>query len=175
MASAMLITSCGGESEKKESKTTEKKEEKKQYTDFDLDNFEENGKYGVQVVEDGKVLILAQAQYDYIDRYNNGAAIFGIGEFGNYGKNISGKMGVLGLDGKEIIPAKYDFINKFNENGIALVANGTPDNYGVKDGKYGFINLKGEEIVPLEYDHVEQSIAEGSWAEEKREIWKNYN
>lgn len=81
----------------------------------------------------------------------------------SYGKvrvvTIQGyKMGVLDMEGNEIVPfGKYDWIDGF-ERGLARVR--TPKVYAKKEGspkvfgKWGIINEKGEEVLPLEYDSV---------------------
>ena len=69
-------------------------------------------------------------------------------EFENYGFALAtknDKMGIVDVQGKEIVPFKYDNIENFRE-GFAKVK---------LNNKYGFISKSGSEIIPVKYDYID--------------------
>jgi len=57
------------------------------------------------------------------------------------------KMGLVGPDLKEIIPAEYDLIHNINGTFPGMVE-------VEKDNKRGFYNLSGKNVVPIKYDQI---------------------
>lgn len=89
------------------------------------------------------------------------------------------KMGILGIDGKEIVNPHYKYIDKFTEDTTTMITNdnklkfikitgetldiGKYENYPIiQDGvaivlqnnKYGIIDKNGKEIIPLKYENI---------------------
>ena len=75
---------------------------------------------------------IAPFQDNYMEQYENGVAIIGIG----------GRTGLINSYGKLIIPVKYDEIEDFS-HGLAMVK---------QNNKFGFVDSKGKEIIPIIYD-----------------------
>lgn len=57
---------------------------------------------------------------------------------------LADKYGVIGRNGREILPVNYDKILKFNERIIFIK----------RDGKDGLTDLAGQEILPVIYDEI---------------------
>lgn len=72
--------------------------------------------------------------------------------------------GIIGYDGKVIIPVIYERIELFKA-GRAIV---------VKEGKYGLINKAGIEVVPTKYDRVEE-LKLGFLHSTNEYFWVNLN
>lgn len=72
--------------------------------------------------------------------------------------------GILGYDGKFIIPVIYERIGFFRA-GRAIV---------VKEGKYGLINKAGIEVVPTKYDRIEE-LKLGLYSSSNLYYWVNLN
>jgi hypothetical protein len=57
---------------------------------------------------------------------------------------VGGKIGLIDINGKEIVPPKYDQVGKFSD-GLASVC---------LNKKCGFVDKTGKEVVPLKYDET---------------------
>lgn len=99
------------------------------------------GKWGY-VDESGAVVI--GYKYDEARSFSNGVAIVAKKEL----------LGVVGEDGRELLPTKYNIIENYGEN-IYRVATGGKYRDGVLSGeKYGFIDMSGNILLRPEYDEV---------------------
>ncbi len=99
------------------------------------------GKWGY-VDESGAVVI--DYKYDEARSFSNGVAIVAKKEL----------LGVVGEDGRELLPTKYNIIDNYGER-IYRVAIGGKYRDGVLSGeKYGFIDTSGNILLKPEYDEV---------------------
>lgn len=79
---------------------------------------------------------LTAGVYDKINPFYDGVATM----------NRNGMLGVLGIDGKEIVPARYSNTDEFKfVNGMCLVS---------WNNKFGYIDKTGKEVIPLVYDRI---------------------
>lgn len=75
-------------------------------------------------------------EYDDFTYYNDGYALV----------RLDHKMGLVSVDGKEIIPPEYDNLGDYDDR---ILDSGYI--YAEKDGKFGFLNAKGEVVCDLLY------------------------
>jgi hypothetical protein len=79
---------------------------------------------------------LTAGVYDKINPFHDGVATM----------NRNGMLGVIGIDGKEIVPARYSNTDQYGfANGLCLVS---------WNNKYGYIDKTGKEVIPLVYDRL---------------------
>ena len=153
---------------------------------------DETGKFGIKIqiqpYEEPKIVV--QPKYDsiklceqncFIDTYNN----YGNQEIQNYGTGLiqvilDGKVGLVNINGDEIVHPKYDFIgacgyncdysitDNFDQNGNSYITIVFPAHDGkfflpryvfnvIKVGlnkKVGYIDLTGKEIINPIYDEI---------------------
>ena len=87
---------------------------------------------------------LTPAVYETINPFYEGVAIM----------QKNGMVGVLNMEGKEIVPARYSNTDAYKfVDGICKVS---------WNGKWGFIDKTGKEIIPLIYDRVNSFDADGT-------------
>ncbi|GEM_PF-7047121 len=89
--------------------------------------------------------IVIQPKYDFVQRFFEGVAVFGIGKWKEGA--FEGKFGVLDKNGNEIVSAKYDSITPFQKEfkGLAVIKS---------NGRFGLIDKTGKEVVPPTYDSM---------------------
>ncbi|MDR0864715.1 MAG: WG repeat-containing protein [Candidatus Symbiothrix sp.] len=110
--------------------------------------YQENGKWGLK---SDKGIVLAEPQYDFIGKFNDGKAAVTVGD----------KMGVVSDKGKEIIvPSIYHFIDDFNK-GVAVV---------LLDSLMGLVDDKGVEVVPPRYNLI-RKIKDNNFLVLKNGLW----
>ncbi len=131
--------------------------------------FSENNLWGVMKT-DGT--ILTPAKYSVIFPYRQGSAVMvqrdkneiGILEIymGGPGVITGGKWGVLGTDGKELIPPKYAYISKlsdalatFNEGGSWDMERRYDETKALHYGKWGCIDAVGQVVLPATFDSMD--------------------
>lgn len=108
----------------------------------------DDGEWGFANAE-GEVVIAHQ--YEKADCYYMGyAAVV-----------LKGKMGLIDLKGKMIIPCDYDNDLMYFEDGLAVLKKGD---------KYGYADLKGQVIIPLIYDEAED-CSDGKCHVRKGDVW----
>lgn len=130
--------------------------------------------------------IILDAQYAFIDNFDNGIAVFvqnnQAGILDNTGKILiearyeeifrfdqkhyliqqNGLKGLISNTGETVIPASYSAIDYFGE-GLAPV---------MKSGKWGFTDTKGEEIIPCQFAEYEGSFRDGKINVRMGDQWK---
>jgi hypothetical protein len=131
--------------------------------------FTENNLWGVMKT-DGT--ILTPAKYSVIFPYRQGSAVMvlrdkneiGILEIYTGGPTVitGGKWGLLGSNGKELIPPKYAYISKlsdglatFNEGGSWDMERRFDDTKALQYGKWGCIDVVGQVVLPATYDSMD--------------------
>lgn len=122
-------------------------------------------------------------EFDYIEDLGNGLFLIG-------NKN---KKGIVGLNGKSILPLEYDAIVRTSDNVISLLRDKKFGLYNIKrqklykaeydrnitffnestlivykDGFYGFINMDSSPISPFEFDEVRP------WSDSLAFVRKNF-
>lgn len=134
---------------------------------------------------------------EYVSNGRDSVEVENVDELGNYmpyktlepavyNKKITGgKFGIVGPNGKEILPVIYDkitFMLYYSEKEQHKRHSYSDSSFNMhnrsvsifpiflkKDNKYGAADLSGKIIVPIEYD----SIAEGWFPERAIQVWKN--
>lgn len=74
-------------------------------------------------------------KYDKIGKFNKGIALV----------HKNGLVGVINVEGKEIIKPEYERISGFGDDGIS---------YTYKNGLVGLISKEGQVIINNEYDYI---------------------
>lgn len=85
-------------------------------------------------------------KYDEANNFSNGIAIVKKGD----------NLGVIGTNGKEIIPIKYNLIEKHNDRIFRVAANGKVKDGVLMDEKYGFVDVDGKVLLKPEYEEIGQ-------------------
>lgn len=101
----------------------------------------------------GNEIAAFDREYDDFTYYNDGYALVALDD----------KIGLVSVDGKEIIPPEYDNLGGYEDR---LLDSGYI--YAEKDGKFGFLNAKGEVVCDLLYP-AEDAIVYGNLAYYKNE------
>lgn len=107
-------------------------------------------------------LAVAVAKYDQTESFHEGLA----------GVVKEGKVGVIDMDGNEVVPTVYDNVTRTNSavggnwkvcyvNGFSIIEKG---------GQTGFIDKSGKELVIGEYEVV-QDFSEGLAPVQKNDLW----
>mgnify|MGYP004511280197 CR=1 FL=1 len=109
-----------------------------------LEEFEENGKYGLKD-ENGKVVI--PCQYDSLWP----------GVDGFYEVKIADKYGYIDFTGKVIVPIEYGDVTYISDGKYFIASQGDWENK-----KIGVISYEGKVILPFEYDDYDNH-----WLEDK--------
>ena len=113
------------------------------------------GKKYVFINSSGKEISKSYGWVDYFDS-NDLCLVANGGKEDDYGNLLGAKYGLVGLDGKELLPVKYAMVGNFNERGIAMINDtGSLNKEGeFEGGKYGFINNAGTILIKPSYTYV---------------------
>ena len=96
----------------------------------------------------GKEIATFEREYDDFTYYNDGYGLV----------MLDGKVGLVTVDGKEIIPPEYDNLGNYDDR---ILDSGYI--CAEKDGKFGFLNAKGEVVCDLLYP-TEDALVYGNFA-----------
>jgi len=101
----------------------------------------EKGKWGYVDVSGKKVI---DHKYDQAGNFDKGIALVKKGD----------SFGIIGTDGKEIIPIKYDLIERHNDHIFRVAADGKIQDGVLFNEKYGFVDDTGKELLKPEFEEI---------------------